>query len=87
MILWSLFLLAIVCVGVIVWCLPKSSITNPVPLGRVGVAVQTFAKEGFVLVRGELWRAHNRAGVIAKGDAVVVVGYGSGLSVEVVRKE
>jgi membrane-bound ClpP family serine protease len=86
MIFFFVCLLVLVSIGVGIWLLPKSSIANPVPVGSVGFAVETFAREGFVLVRGELWRAHIREGVVEKGDTVIVVGYCGGLSIEVVRK-
>lgn len=87
MLLLSLCTVLVVSVAVALWFLPKSSVTGPVPVGAEGRAVETFAREGFVLVRGELWRAHTHGGVIEKGDVVVVVGYNGSLAIEVVRKE
>lgn len=86
MVFVSLCLLLIVSLGVVIWFMPRSSSANPVSVGTEGLAVETFAREGFVLVQGELWRAHNREGVVEKGDAVVVVGYSGGLVIEIIRK-
>ncbi len=41
-------------------------------LGLEGVAQGNFSREGMILVRGELWRATARRGLIMKGDRVVV---------------
>lgn len=56
-------------------------------IGLEAVAQENFVKEGFVLVRGELWRAKLRSGMVQKGDAVEVVGVGDGLYVEIVKNE
>jgi membrane-bound ClpP family serine protease len=56
-------------------------------IGLEAVAQENFVKEGFVLVRGELWRAKLRSGMVHKGDAVEIVGVGDGLYVEIVKNE
>ncbi len=49
---------------------------TPIPLGKKGRALDDIApdKEGFVFVEGEYWMARSKAGVIKKGEEVVVVG-------------
>ena len=41
-------------------------------VGQAGTAQTTFAQEGMVLVRGELWRATSGGGIIQKGASVTV---------------
>jgi membrane-bound ClpP family serine protease len=51
--------------------------------GVTGTADQTFTSEGTVSVRGEIWKATARAGIIHKGDRVRVVAIKPGLILEV----
>lgn len=54
-------------------------------VGLTGTAEETFTTSGTVLVRGELWRATSRKGIIERGDRVLVVRLLEGLTVEVER--
>jgi membrane-bound ClpP family serine protease len=56
-------------------------------VGEVGVAQGTFAADGLILARGELWRATSSAGIVQQGDEVVVQGVGSGLVLIVKTKK
>ena len=42
-------------------------------IGSEGESVETFSDSGQVQVRGEIWRAMTRRGIIQRGDRVVVV--------------
>ena len=69
------------------WIKSKPESCNRIELmGLEGIAQEAFVREGFVLIRGELWRARSEKGVIQKGDRVVVTGIGDGLSVHIVKK-
>jgi membrane-bound ClpP family serine protease len=48
-------------------------------LGLEGVAEETFSREGKVFVRGELWRATAKKGIIQKGSRVRVESVEPGL--------
>jgi membrane protein implicated in regulation of membrane protease activity len=48
-------------------------------IGLEGIAQETFAKEGMVFVRGELWRATTPRGIITQGSRIVVRGVQPGL--------
>jgi membrane-bound ClpP family serine protease len=48
-------------------------------VGLEGVAEETFSREGKVFVRGELWRATARKGIIQKGSQVRVQSVEPGL--------
>ena len=56
-------------------------------VGQVGVAQGTFAADGLILARGELWRATSSDGIVQQGDKVVVQGVGSGLVLIVKTKK
>ena len=60
--------------------------SQPLWIGMVGVtgtADQTFTSEGTVSVRGEIWKATARTGIIHQGDRVRVVAVRPGLILEV----
>ncbi len=48
-------------------------------VGLEGVAEETFSREGKVFVRGELWRATARKGIVQKGSRVRVESVEPGL--------
>jgi membrane-bound ClpP family serine protease len=48
-------------------------------VGLVGVAEETFSREGKVFVRGEIWRATTPRGIIQKGAQVRVQSIEPGL--------
>lgn len=80
-------LAVIAALGFVVWRvnnLPSQGDAAGV-LGLTGTAEETFTTTGTVLVRGELWRATSRKGIIERGDAVRVVRLLEGLTVEVER--
>lgn len=52
-------------------------------VGLIGKANETFTTEGTVVVRGEIWRATSKRGIIREGDRVRVVRWVTGLLVEV----
>lgn len=52
-------------------------------VGLIGKAEETFTSEGTVMVRGEIWKATSKRGIIRKGDRVRVVRLGAGLLLEV----
>ena len=56
-------------------------------VGLVGTAEETFTTVGTVLVRGELWKATSRMGIIERGERVRVVRLQEGLTVEVEKAE
>ena len=56
-------------------------------VGLVGTAEETFTTAGTVLVRGELWKATARKGIIERGQRVRVVRLREGLTVEVEKVE
>ncbi len=58
-------------------------VVQPEPIGLTGRALDeiTPEKPGFVLVRGEYWKARSREGVIKPGDRVRVVAVEDGLLV------
>jgi membrane-bound ClpP family serine protease len=69
------------------WIKSKPESCNRIELiGLEGIAQEAFVREGFVLIRGELWRARSEKGVIQKGDRVIVTRIGDGLSVHIVKK-
>jgi membrane-bound serine protease (ClpP class) len=42
-------------------------------IGMKGIALESFKKEGMVLVHGEQWKAITNNGYIRKGDEVIVL--------------
>lgn len=54
-------------------------------VGLKGIAQGTFAAEGTVHIRGEIWRARSRHGIVEKGDEVVVRAVHDGMVLEVER--
>jgi membrane protein implicated in regulation of membrane protease activity len=61
-------------------------VTSPESIvGSEGIVQQDLAPEGYVQVRGELWKASSTAGGLNKGDEVIVTGI-DGLKLTVERK-
>jgi membrane-bound ClpP family serine protease len=56
-------------------------------IGFEGEALETFSGAGKVRVAGEVWRASLSRGIVERGERVRVVGYGSGLVLQVERIE
>ena len=52
-------------------------------VGLVGKATQTFTTDGTVEVRGEIWKATSKRGIVREGDRVRVVKAAPGLLLEV----
>jgi membrane-bound ClpP family serine protease len=52
-------------------------------VGLFGKAEETFTTEGTVMVRGEIWKATSKKGIVRKGDRVRVVRVVTGLLLEV----
>jgi membrane-bound ClpP family serine protease len=52
-------------------------------VGLTGTAERTFTTEGTVLIKGEIWKATSKRGVISQGDRVRVVAMLPGLILEV----
>ena len=85
--------IALVCAAAgawLVYLLAKSRSAPPVTgreamVGKRGQALESFAATGQIQVGGEVWKAILREGVVAKGDAVVVMGVKDGLTLEVTR--
>jgi membrane protein implicated in regulation of membrane protease activity len=62
-------------------------VTSPETIvGSEGVVQQDLAPEGYVQVRGELWKASSTGGSIKKGDEVIITGI-EGLKLTVIRKQ
>jgi membrane protein implicated in regulation of membrane protease activity len=62
-------------------------VTSPDSIvGSEGVVQQDLAPEGYVQVRGELWRASSAAGGLTKGEEVIITGI-DGLKLTVTRKQ
>lgn len=62
-------------------------VTSPEAIvGSEGIVQQDLAPEGYVQVRGELWKASSPAGVLKKGEEVIVAGI-DGLKLTVTRKQ
>ena len=55
------------------------------PIGLLGRAEETFARQGTILVQGEIWKATTLKGIVQKGDCVKVLGLREGLVLEVER--
>jgi len=51
----------------------KSLVSLPSMVGSKGIAVSPLDPEGLVKIKGELWIAKSAAGVIEKGQEVVVM--------------
>ena len=56
-------------------------------IGLEGVAQDTFSKEGVVFVRGELWRATAKRGIVQRGERVRITEVLPGLLVVVEHSE
>ncbi len=52
-------------------------------VGLKGVAQETFVVQGTILVRGEIWKATSRQGIIQRGESVRVTAMSQGLLLEV----
>ncbi|MFN4896010.1 MAG: NfeD family protein [Pseudomonadota bacterium] len=81
---WLIYSLAFIAAVILVisvyrWATAVSQDDPSGMIGQQGVAQETFAREGLVLVRGELWRATSDGGIIEKGDTVLVHEIRSGL--------
>ena len=55
-------------------------------IGSEGVVEADLSPEGYVRVRGELWKASCPEGALIKGDEIVVIGL-SGMKLTVARKQ
>ena len=61
-------------------------VTSPESIvGSEGIVQQDLAPEGYVQVRGELWKASSTAGGLKKGEEVIITGI-DGLKLTVTRK-
>jgi len=61
-------------------------VTSPeLIVGSEGVVQQDLAPEGYVQVRGELWKASSSGGGLKKGEEVIITGI-DGLKLTVTRK-
>ncbi len=79
--MWWLVVVLLAVALVALW-LGRSLSTKDDPTGMIGleaIAEETFAQEGMVFVRGELWRATTERGIVQKGQRVVVTGVRPGL--------
>ncbi len=54
-------------------------------IGCIGTADETFTRTGTVQVKGEIWKATSREGIVQKGDHIRVVRLLDGLVLEVER--
>jgi membrane protein implicated in regulation of membrane protease activity len=62
-------------------------VTSPESIvGSEGVVQQDLAPEGYVQVRGELWKASSAGGGLKRGEEVIVTGI-DGLKLTVTRKK
>ena len=52
-------------------------------VGLIGKANETFTTNGTVMVRGEIWKATAKRGIVREGDRVRVVRLVTGLLLEV----
>ena len=74
--------LVAVCVGVALYYFVHvrgADVAHFDMIGLEGVAEETFSREGKVFVRGELWRATTRRGIIQKGAEIKVQSIEPGL--------
>jgi len=61
-------------------------VTSPESIvGSEGIVQQDLEPEGYVQVRGELWKASSTAGGLKKGEEVIITGI-DGLKLTVTRK-
>jgi len=56
-------------------------------VGSEAEAVETFSELGRVIVRGEIWRAVTKRGIVQRGDKVRVVAVESELTLVVERAQ
>ena len=62
-------------------------VTSPESIvGSEGIVQQDLEPEGYVQVRGELWKASSTAGGLKKGEEVIITGI-DGLKLTVTRKQ
>lgn len=52
-------------------------------VGSEGEAAETFSESGRVVVRGEIWKASTRRGIIQRGERIRVVAVGPELTLDV----
>ena len=63
------------------------AVTSPESIvGSEGIVQQDLEPEGYIQVRGELWKASSTAGGLKKGEEVIITGI-DGLKLIVTRKE
>ncbi len=89
---WPLYLICLVALVIAGFWIYRSGMVNSGDdpsgmVGQQGVAQETFAQEGVVMVRGELWRATSDGGIVQKGDTVQVREIRAGLILVVHRVE
>lgn len=79
--LWGTLLLLALGVALLVRQVNRTGSGDPTgTVGLTGEAQETFTTSGMVLVRGELWRASARKGIVQKGERVRVVSAGPELT-------
>lgn len=74
--------------GVVLLIAQSNRAVSEDPTGTIGLegeATETFTSSGLVLVRGELWRATAKKGIVQKGERVRVLKAGPGLTLIVER--
>lgn len=87
---YLLFIVLVVGYVALRWRRSEDVKGEPLPTGMIGLqgtAKETFAVEGTIMVRGEIWRATSRDGIIQRGDLVTVTAMEEGLLLEVQRVE
>jgi len=88
--MWLVAVIACSLVVLVVWLIARRQNRLSVEdstgmVGRVGEALETFAEEGKVFIRGECWRATAVKGIVQKGERVRVREVRSGLLLVVER--
>jgi membrane-bound ClpP family serine protease len=82
--------IALLVMGVVYLLVRPNRAAPEDPTGTIGLegeAAETFTSSGLVLVRGELWRATAKRGIVQKGERIRVLKAGPGLTLIVERVE
>lgn len=85
---WAVLIVVTVVVLIVAISIRQDAqIENSAMVGLEGIAQDTFSKEGVVFVRGELWRATTKRGIVQRGEHVRITEVLPGLVLVVERSE
>ena len=89
--LLGLFVLLVGVIGIAVFALikrgKKSESQADTLIGEVGVALDNISNSGQIQIKGEIWNARSKEGIISKGENALVTGTAEGLVLEVTPNE